>query len=65
MSSSHSNFVAVDYRVERQFLRDTEKRVMFLALRDGTLETNTVNQGRTLLLLLLLLLSSSSSSLFA
>jgi hypothetical protein len=52
--SSRAKFVAVDSRVEGQFLRDTENRVTFLTLRDGTLETSTVNWGRTLLLLLLL-----------
>ena len=35
------------YRAEGKILRDTEKRVMFIILRDGTCETNTVNQGRT------------------
>jgi hypothetical protein len=44
--SSLAHFVAAENRVERQFVRDTENR-------DGTLETNTVNQGGTLLLLYL------------
>ena len=35
------------YRAVGQFLRDTERRIMFLILRDRTLETNSVNQGRT------------------
>jgi len=35
------------YRAEGHFLHDTEKVVMFLILRDVTLETNTVKQGRT------------------
>jgi hypothetical protein len=44
--SWHANFVAVENRAEGQFLRDAERRVMFLILRDGTVETNTVNQER-------------------